>query len=395
MGRVRSGVVEQGLSGAHSLRPARLFLCPAGRRGTALAQPGTRSPQRRAARPWCRRLVPRAKKSERSHARACCWVGALQVHDISLTDYISVKKSILVPHTAGRYAVRRFRRRRCPIIERYGALPRPFSALRPRAARVQEPECKSHLLHLTGQGLPLPVQHLPGLRRNSEALQLLPGIGLPRECSALGECWSFGATGAGLVPAPSALRCLAPFGFVGARARCCHRPLSEGLLLCCARDMRSLTNSMMMHGRNNGKKIMAVRIVKHAMEIIHLLTDQNPIQVVVEAIQNRYCLLGASASLVHPSVSTLVRIHTGWKLLQPVPFPWSCSWQWAPRRCHQNWLGRSGQAPGSRHLAARRVNQAIALLTTGAREASFRNVKTIAECLADELMNAAKGSSNR
>jgi hypothetical protein len=39
--------------------------------------------------------------------------------------------------------------------------------------------------------------------------------------------------------------------------------------------------------------------------------------------------------------------------------------------------------------------QAIWLLTTGAREAAFRNIKTIAECLADELMNAAKGSSNR
>lgn len=35
----------------------------------------------------------------------------------------------------------------------------------------------------------------------------------------------------------------------------------------------------MMHGRNNGKKLMAVRIVAHAFEIIHLLTDQNPIQV--------------------------------------------------------------------------------------------------------------------
>ncbi|NXX60148.1 RS5 protein, partial [Scopus umbretta] len=31
-----------------------------------------------------------------------------------------------------------------------------------------------------------------------------------------------------------------------------------------------LTNSMMMHGRNNGKKLMTVRIVKHAFEIIHL-----------------------------------------------------------------------------------------------------------------------------
>ncbi|GMJ09502.1 ribosomal protein 5B [Hibiscus trionum] len=41
-----------------------------------------------------------------------------------------------------------------------------------------------------------------------------------------------------------------------------------------------------------------------------------------------------------------------------------------------------------------RVNQAIYLLTTGARESAFRNIKTIAECLADELINAAKGSSN-
>lgn len=35
-----------------------------------------------------------------------------------------------------------------------------------------------------------------------------------------------------------------------------------------------LTNSLMMHGRNNGKKLMTVRIVKHAFEIIHLLTGE-------------------------------------------------------------------------------------------------------------------------
>jgi ribosomal protein uS7 len=47
-----------------------------------------------------------------------------------------------------------------------------------------------------------------------------------------------------------------------------------------------LTNSIMMHGRNNGKKIMAVRIVKHAFEIVNLLTDENPIQQLVNAIIN-------------------------------------------------------------------------------------------------------------
>lgn len=29
-----------------------------------------------------------------------------------------------------------------------------------------------------------------------------------------------------------------------------------------------LTNSLMMHGRNNGKKLMAVRIVAHSFEIV-------------------------------------------------------------------------------------------------------------------------------
>lgn len=42
----------------------------------------------------------------------------------------------------------------------------------------------------------------------------------------------------------------------------------------------------------------------------------------------------------------------------------------------------------------RRVNQAIWLLCTGAREAAFRNIKTIAECVADELINAAKVNIN-
>jgi ribosomal protein uS7 len=43
-----------------------------------------------------------------------------------------------------------------------------------------------------------------------------------------------------------------------------------------------LTNSLMMHGRNNGKKLMAVRIIKHAFEIIHLLTGENPLQVSIK-----------------------------------------------------------------------------------------------------------------
>jgi len=115
-----------------------------------------------------------------------------------------------------------------------------------------------------------------------------------------------------------------------------------------------LTDSLMMHGRNNGKKLMAMRIVKHSFEIIHLLTAENPLQVLVNAIINS-----------------------------------------GPREDSTR-IGRAGtvrrQAVDVSPL--RRVNQAIWLLCTGAREASFRNIKTIAECLSDELINAAKGSSN-
>ncbi|KAJ3574531.1 hypothetical protein NP233_g1696 [Leucocoprinus birnbaumii] len=115
-----------------------------------------------------------------------------------------------------------------------------------------------------------------------------------------------------------------------------------------------LVDSLMMKGRNNGKKLMTVRIVAHAFEIIHLLTDQNPIQVLVDAIVN-----------------------TG------------------PREDSTR-IGSQGtvrrQAVDVSPL--RRVNQAISLLTVGTRESAFRNVKSIAECLADELINAAKGSSN-
>ena len=111
---------------------------------------------------------------------------------------------------------------------------------------------------------------------------------------------------------------------------------------------------MMMHGRNNGKKTLAIRIVKQALEIVHLLTDANPLQIIIDAIINT----GARED------ST-----------------------------------RIGSAGAVRRQAVdvsplRRVNQAISLITQGSREAAFRNTKSIAECLADELINAAKGSSN-
>merc|ERR1711941_227730 len=47
-----------------------------------------------------------------------------------------------------------------------------------------------------------------------------------------------------------------------------------------------LVNSLMMHGRNNGKKLLANNIVKRSFDIINLLTDLNPLQVLVNAIIN-------------------------------------------------------------------------------------------------------------
>ena len=40
-----------------------------------------------------------------------------------------------------------------------------------------------------------------------------------------------------------------------------------------------LACSLMRHGRNAGKKLQACRIVKHTLELISVLTDQNPVQV--------------------------------------------------------------------------------------------------------------------
>lgn len=100
--------------------------------------------------------------------------------------------------------------------------------------------------------------------------------------------------------------------------------------------------------------MLTMRIVKHAFEIIHLLTDKNPLQVLVEAVQAG-----------------------------------------GPREDST----RIGSAGVVRRQAVdvsplRRVNQAIHLICTGTRNSAFRNIKTVSECLADEIINCAKESSN-
>jgi hypothetical protein len=40
------------------------------------------------------------------------------VKDISLTDYIQVRHAVYLPHTAGRYAKKQFKKAQMPIVER-------------------------------------------------------------------------------------------------------------------------------------------------------------------------------------------------------------------------------------------------------------------------------------
>lgn len=114
---------------------------------------------------------------------------------------------------------------------------------------------------------------------------------------------------------------------------------------------RFVNQLMIGNSRQNGKKQQAVRIFKQTLEVIHLLTDQNPLEIVFEAIVQS----GARED------ST--RIGSGGTV----------------RR----------QAVDVSPL--RRVNQAIYLLCKGSRESAFRSHKVMAETLADEIINASKG----
>lgn len=42
----------------------------------------------------------------------------VEVKDISLQDYIQVRHAVFLPHTAGRYAKKQFKKAQMPIVER-------------------------------------------------------------------------------------------------------------------------------------------------------------------------------------------------------------------------------------------------------------------------------------
>eukprot|EP00742_Colponemidia_sp_Colp-10_P007552 GILJ01008140.1.p2 GENE.GILJ01008140.1~~GILJ01008140.1.p2 ORF type:complete len:199 (-),score=47.44 GILJ01008140.1:58-630(-) len=115
-----------------------------------------------------------------------------------------------------------------------------------------------------------------------------------------------------------------------------------------------LANGLMFKGRGNGRKLQAVRLVKHTLEIINLMTEQNPIQVVVDAVSKG----GPREDSTRVGSGGVVRRQA--VDVSPI----------------------------------RRVNEAIYMMCQGARNSAFRNLKTLPECLADEITNAAKGSAN-
>ncbi len=112
-----------------------------------------------------------------------------------------------------------------------------------------------------------------------------------------------------------------------------------------------LMNKLMRPGRNGGKKHLAFNIVKNAFDLIYLETGENPLQVLVRAIEN-------SA----PREDTTRIMYGG--------ITYRVSVDVSPQR---------------------RVDQALKFLTEGARQCAFNNPKPIEQCLAEEIMLAARG----
>jgi len=107
-------------------------------------------------------------------------------------------------------------------------------------------------------------------------------------------------------------------------------------------------------GRMGGKKQKALNIVRTSFEIIQLKTGQNPIQVLVKALEN-------SA----PNEDTTRMSYGG--------VVYHISVDISPTR---------------------RMDVAMRFISEGVRESAFGSMKTVEEVLADELVLAASGDSN-
>jgi small subunit ribosomal protein S7 len=107
-------------------------------------------------------------------------------------------------------------------------------------------------------------------------------------------------------------------------------------------------------GRMGGKKLKAMNIVRSAFEIISLRTGQNPVQVLIKAIENAApnedtTRMSYGGVVYHISVD-----------ISPV----------------------------------RRVDLALRFISEGVREASFSSQRSVEEVLAEEIILAANNDSN-
>jgi len=112
-------------------------------------------------------------------------------------------------------------------------------------------------------------------------------------------------------------------------------------------------NRLMKSGKNSGKKHLAYNLVKNAFALIYARTGQNPLQVFLSALEHtapreETTRISYGGIVYHTSVDT------------------------APQR---------------------RVDRALAFLAHGASRAAFDNIKTLDECIADELLLASRNDT--
>ena len=111
-----------------------------------------------------------------------------------------------------------------------------------------------------------------------------------------------------------------------------------------------LINKMMRTERNSGKKNKAYNTVREALEIINKRTKQNPVQVLVKAVEN-----------TSPREET-TRIRYG-------GIGFQVAVDIAPQR---------------------RVDLSLGFLTRGTMQSAFKNKRSLAECLANEIIFASE-----
>ncbi|MEJ2770081.1 MULTISPECIES: 30S ribosomal protein S7 [unclassified Stygiolobus] len=110
-----------------------------------------------------------------------------------------------------------------------------------------------------------------------------------------------------------------------------------------------LINNLMRPGRNKGKKMLAYNIVNTTLDIIAVKTGQNPLQVLVRAIENA-APREEVTRIMYGGIVYYVAVDV------------------SPQR---------------------RIDLALRHIVTGAKDASFNNPKPIEEALAEEIIAAA------